>query len=261
VISLPNGYIATASEDKTIKIWDLNRNILIKTLEGHTDAIYCLALLSDGNKASGSEDRTIKIWESKNDYKCLNTLNGHESGLISLLVLKNGSLVSGSFDKCIQVWDCKSFERIKTIEGNTFWLYSLINLIDGFYASGSRDKTITIWNINNECVNTIENDNKVFSLLLLPEGNIASGTNETIKIWNCINDYKEIQCIHILKGHTHYIFTLCLVNDDYILSGSQDKPIKVWDIKNDHQFINTLNGHNSIISSLLILNNNRLIST
>jgi hypothetical protein len=54
-------------------------------------------------------------------------------------------------------------------------VYLLINLLDGFYASGSWDKTFKIWNTNNECVNTIYEDNWVCSLLLLPEGNIASG--------------------------------------------------------------------------------------
>jgi WD40 repeat protein len=43
MISLPNDYIATTCGDKTIKIWDLNKNMLIKTLEGHADTIWCLA--------------------------------------------------------------------------------------------------------------------------------------------------------------------------------------------------------------------------
>jgi WD40 repeat protein len=100
-------------------------------------------------------------------------------------------------------------------------------LFDGFYASG--DKTFKIWNTNDECVNTITEDNMVFSLLLLPEGNIASGST-TIKIWKCVNDYKDIQCIHTLKGHTGCIYTLYLVNNDYIISGCcDDESIKIWE--------------------------------
>jgi WD40 repeat protein len=261
MIALPNGYIATASQDKTVKIWDLNKNILIKTLVGHTDQIYCLALLSDGNIASGSWDNTIKIWESKNDYKCINNLNGHTDCVRCLLVLKNENLVSGSWDNSTRVWDCKSYNCIKTIEGHIDYVYSLINLNDGFYASGSGDKTIKIWNTNNECVNTIKEDNPVLSLLLLPGDNILSGAYQTIKIWKCDNDYKDIQYTYTLTGHTGYSNTLYLVNNDYIISGSYDTTIKVWDIKNGYQCINTLIGHNNAISSLLILNNNRLIST
>jgi WD40 repeat protein len=261
MISLSFDIIATASSDNTIKIWDLNKNLLIKTLEGHTSFIYCLALLSDGNIASGSGDKSIKIWDGENDYKYINALNGHTDGVKCLLVLKNGNLISRSWDKCIRVWDYKSYKCIKTIEDHTRYGVSLINLIDGFYASGYEDNTIKIWNTNNECVNTIKDDNSVFSLLLLPENNIASGSYQTIKIWKCDIDYKNIQYIYTIKGHTNYIYTLYLVNDDYILSGSGDKTIKVWDLKNGYQCINTLTGHNNRISSLLILNNDRLIST
>jgi WD40 repeat protein len=144
MISLPNGYIVTAAWDKTIKIWDLNKNILIKTLEGHTFAINCLALLSDGNIASGSRNKSIKIWESKNDYKCINTLIEHTDVVSCLLVLKNGNLVSGSYDNSIRVWDCKSYKCIKTINDHTDYVFSLINLINGFYASGSDDNTFKI---------------------------------------------------------------------------------------------------------------------
>jgi WD40 repeat protein len=200
MISLPNDYIATASRDKTINIWELNKNIPINTLE-HTNQIWCLALLPDGNIASSSQNKTIKICESQNDYRCIKTLNGHTDSVRCLLVLKNGNLVSGYWDNSIRVWDCNSYMCIKTIEDNTSCVYTLINLINDFYASGSWDYTVKIWNINNECVNTIKEDYSVLSLLLLPGGNIAAGTFQTIKIWKCNNDYKDIQCTHTLKGH------------------------------------------------------------
>jgi WD40 repeat protein len=95
------------------------------------------------------------------------------------------------------------------------------------------NNTFKIWNTNYECVNTIKEDSSVYSLLLQSGGHIASGT-KTIKIWKCDNDYKDIQCTHTLNGHTGYINTLYLVNNDYILSGSYDKTIKVWDIKNGY---------------------------
>jgi hypothetical protein len=81
------------------------------------------------------------------------------------------------------------------------------------------------WNTNNECVNSIKKDDWVCSLLSLPGGNIASGT-KAIKIWKCVNDYKDIRCIHTLTGHAGCVHTLYLVNNDFILSGSGDKQSK-----------------------------------
>jgi WD40 repeat protein len=260
MIYLADSLIVSASFG-TMKITYLYDNVFITKSEERAYGISCLALLPDKNIISGSYDCTIKVWDTKSDYKCINTLSGHTGSITSLLVLKNWNIVSRSEDNCMKIWECNTYQCIKTIEEHSETVDSLINLIDGFYASGSKDKTIKIWNTNNNCVNTIKEEHWINSLLLLPGGNIASGTYQIIKIWKCDNDYKDIQYTHTLKGHLSFINTLYLVNNDYILSGSDDKTIKVWDIKNDYQCMNTLTGHNGGIVSLLILDNSRLISS
>ncbi len=59
---LPDQTLASASADKTIKIWDTLNGNLLKTLNGHTDWVICLAVLGDNTLASGSDDKTIKIF-------------------------------------------------------------------------------------------------------------------------------------------------------------------------------------------------------
>ena len=55
--------IASASFDKTIKIWDIDEKKCINTIKGHKQDITILYLLSDGRLVSGSTDMKIKIWE------------------------------------------------------------------------------------------------------------------------------------------------------------------------------------------------------
>jgi WD40 repeat protein len=63
LVYLPNGNLASASGDKTIRIWDLDKEIpLIKTIFAHNHFVHCLVLLDDGSVASGSHDGTIKMW-------------------------------------------------------------------------------------------------------------------------------------------------------------------------------------------------------
>ena len=58
---LPNGNIAIASPNRTIKIWDKQNEILIKTLYGHGDCVTSLAVNSNNFLISVSLDNTIKM--------------------------------------------------------------------------------------------------------------------------------------------------------------------------------------------------------
>ena len=64
LVVLPeNGLLASGSDyDLTIRIWNANTGITIKTLTGKTNAVTSLVVLPDGLLASGSMDSLIRIW-------------------------------------------------------------------------------------------------------------------------------------------------------------------------------------------------------
>jgi hypothetical protein len=63
----PDGRIvASAGADRTIKIWDTARGLLIRTLEGHSGEVFSLTFSRDGALLiSGSQDHTIMLWDVK----------------------------------------------------------------------------------------------------------------------------------------------------------------------------------------------------
>src|SRR2546423_344934 len=58
--------LASASHDKTIRLWDAQAGQLLHILEGHSDAVYSVAWSPDGHiLASGSHDKTIRLWDAQ----------------------------------------------------------------------------------------------------------------------------------------------------------------------------------------------------
>jgi WD40 repeat protein len=136
--------IASCSEDKTIKVWDLNNKKLLYTLEGHGEGVKCIKLLKDGRLASGAYDNLIKLWDLK-EKKCVATLKGHTGHVLCLEQLPDERLVSGGSDWSIIVWDIKNNKLEKEVEGHNESVNTIVCLPNGAVLSGSTDCTLKMW--------------------------------------------------------------------------------------------------------------------
>jgi WD40 repeat protein len=64
----PDGrWIASGSEDSTVKIWNGRSGELVHTFRGHTGIVTSVAFTPDGRRLiSGSRDHTAKVWDLSN---------------------------------------------------------------------------------------------------------------------------------------------------------------------------------------------------
>lgn len=102
----PEGtFLASASSDQTVRLWDINEGILTQTLAGHGDRVNAVAFSPDGAiLAAGVQDGRIWLWQPA-DASVLRVVNGHEQGITDLAFTPNGSLlVSVAWDGTLRLW-------------------------------------------------------------------------------------------------------------------------------------------------------------
>jgi WD40 repeat protein len=57
--------LASASADKTVRLWDAATGALQQTLEGHSRSVYSVAFSPDSRLlASASADKTVRLWDA-----------------------------------------------------------------------------------------------------------------------------------------------------------------------------------------------------
>lgn len=206
IVQLKDGRLATASDDNSIKIWNMDLNLCERTFDGsalyddqdplltnHRHGISRLIQLQDGRLASGSIECT-KIWHLTSDDICETTI---EHGSVSALIeLQNGTLLMASLDMDIRLWnphessshdgDPHSLQTTSLDPANKLWATAISELPDGriVCVAGMDRSRIEVWNyITHRQEKSFHYPESSFSYLLcLADGRIAAVDQKKVKI-------------------------------------------------------------------------------
>ncbi|KAF1943408.1 WD40 repeat-like protein [Clathrospora elynae] len=162
----PSGTLfASASQDRTVKIYSATEGEAIGVLRGHRRGVWTVKFApknsqvpNSGNKgliATGSGDKTVKIW-SLVDYSCLLTLEGHSNSVLKLTWLpyrpvdardkRGAQIASAAGDGLVKIWDSASGETMSTLDNHTDRVWALVaHPTTGALISGGGDGVITFW--------------------------------------------------------------------------------------------------------------------
>jgi uncharacterized protein with WD repeat len=114
----PDGkLVASASWDRTIRLWDSAMGASLQTLEGHSRWVQAVAFSPDGKLvASASQDRTVRLWDSAMGAS-LQTLKGHSGGVQAVAFSPDGKLVVSALqDRTVRLWDLATGALLQTLE-------------------------------------------------------------------------------------------------------------------------------------------------
>ena len=284
----PDGrQLVSASDDKTIRVWDLASGKTVRTIRGESapgDAgkVSAMALSPDGKwlAAGGpTSDNEIRLYEFASG-KLVALLKGHANVVERLAFSPDGRhLISGSDDKTAIIWDTGSLSGAGTgiragtrgtepkllhwLEGHKAEIYAVGFSPDGSRAvTGSLDHDLLLWRVadGKEIARMTGHGDKVSSLAVALNGTIASGdaTGE-IRLW----DGRDGRFLRILARQGTVVGSLSFSPDGkLLLSGVGTVPTNchVYDIASGKEIV-TYTGHDNIVLATAFSPDGRWVAT
>ncbi len=251
--------MASSSADSTVNICHLKTNKTIRKYTGHKSNVYGLDQIDNDTMGSGSFDGTIQIWKISTG-ECVRKINVSER-INSVKVLSSGfRIVCGlnTYSNNLRIYNYSTGDLIKILDGHTNNVNSIDILNEEIIISSGDDYQVIIWDLSTNTIkyNLREHRNYVKCVKRLSSNLAASGDSTgTIIIWNWLTGER----IFTLSGHTNilYLSSLDLFDSQTLISGSLDRTIKFWNIKNG-TLIKTINVDIQV-SSLVMLNTSKTI--
>mmetsp|Transcript_33340 Transcript_33340/g.37915 ORF Transcript_33340/g.37915 Transcript_33340/m.37915 type:complete len:936 (+) Transcript_33340:59-2866(+) len=109
---------ASASLDRTIKVWGLGSHTPHYTLEGHDRGVNCVDYYPSGDKPyilSGADDRTVKIWDYQTK-SIVHSLDGHSHNVCAVMFHpKLPIIASASEDGTVRIWQSTTYRSETTL--------------------------------------------------------------------------------------------------------------------------------------------------
>jgi WD40 repeat protein len=245
VYSPPDGkYLATASQDGTVKIWDADSLVVLKTLEVVPDitrfsgnGVYSAAYSPDGKSLAAVDAAgKLTVWDTATwQVRYQETRLGQ---LYAVAYSHDGQYIgTAGADRTAQIWEAASGKLVLELggkDGHSNGVRAIVFSLDDklVFTGGEDEKTIRAWDLTTGQLAYKLNapraeEATVFGFALSPDGKFlaTASSDRIVRIWNL-----ETREVMPIPGHLDYVYSLAYTADGKtLISASADRTIRLWD--------------------------------
>ena len=201
--------LASASNDTSWRLWDLQEQRELLLQEGHNHPVYCVDFHMDGSLAiTGSLDASGRIWDLRTGRSIM-VLQGHSGPVLSAIFKGNGyQVATGSADNSIRIWDMR--------------------------AGGSNRQNIQVLpahsnNVASLALAAVPLHKEEKYLPYQAEALISASYDGTVKVWSG----QDSKAVCGWKAHESQVTSVAFTCNSttktgYIATGSFDRTFKLW---------------------------------
>jgi WD40 repeat protein/energy-coupling factor transporter ATP-binding protein EcfA2 len=262
----PDGHtLATASQDRTARLWDVSDSHHphpVATLTDHTNtaAVSSVSFSPDGHTlATASADGTARLWDVGDPRHPgpLAILTGHTDTVAGVAFSPDGhTLATISYDNTARLWDVTDPHHphpVGTLTGHTNLIFSVAFSPDGHtLATAGADNTARLWDLPGPIL--AGHTNAIYSVAFSPDGHLlaTASTDGTARLWD-VSDPHHPGPLATITGHTKAVAGVAFSPDGHSLAtASVDNTARLWDVTDPHHPgpLATLTGHTNTVAGV-----------
>ncbi|KAK0404024.1 hypothetical protein QR680_017247 [Steinernema hermaphroditum] len=241
----PDGlFIASASNDSTVKVWSFQNEALENTYLGHSLGVNDVAWCPRSRLLlSASSDRTLMLWDRTENQR-LWTFEGHEEMVLCCAIdpVEGRRAASGSADEAVRVWDLEQRRLLFVLNSHQSMVVSLSFYKDGVrLVSAGFDGHAFFWDTREgELVDSLFGDPALTNpepltfVQFTRSGNLlTSNTKSELVLWDLLKR-SPMRSYAGSFNDKNFISASIMVKHGYpslVISGSEDDKVRIWDFR------------------------------
>ena len=255
-----NQMLATASRDKTVRLWNVANGHEVKMFESAAGQVYSVAFSPNGETlAAGNAIGTITLFDVSTG-KVAGTIGRHDQPVSSLAFSADGATVaSASHDRTAKLWSVADGKELSTF-GHSSGVVSMHMLdTDNSLLTGSRDGKLTKWDmISNNKEAEIAHGAAILSIATAENDVVVCGdANGAVAVYAL----QDGTLLHRIEGHADAVRSVaCANNGSLVISTSDDGSVQLWD-PDTKQEVARLKAHAGSIRSVAISDDKKTFAT